>query len=298
MTFFVEKKTFITCLFFCAVIACSVFAVVSIDWAVMKSVQPFYFACALFFSVLGFYFQSLSWFFSVQMLAPSRRYSRKRALFDHGVTIMAKYIPGKILSVVGRAGLASAYTGLGLKDTATVSFQNVVMSVFVGLAVSFLILFVLGEVGAIPFAEVFEFSFFFLVVVTCTLLLCFVWVYAVKRVGLLNKYFLFVIISYSLNWIAWVLGIVLLFYSITGNFDVVVSAAFCLATCVGVLALFSPGGLGVREAILASFLVHQGYSLDLSVLVSVAARVWFLGGELVLFMHAFMFLGPRLKTKK
>lgn len=52
-----------------------------------------------------------------------------------------------------------------------------------------------------------------------------------------------------------------------------------LATAIGMLAIIVPGGIGVREGILAGLIVALGYDLSVAVTLSAMSRVWFLAGE-------------------
>lgn len=67
-----------------------------------------------------------------------------------------------------------------------------------------------------------------------------------------------------------------------------VIAAFTLANTVGVLAIFAPSGLGVREGILAGFL-QLYFPLSLAVLISLVARIWATVPEIILFLFASLF---------
>jgi uncharacterized membrane protein YbhN (UPF0104 family) len=57
---------------------------------------------------------------------------------------------------------------------------------------------------------------------------------------------------------------------------------------MGVLALFTPGGLGVREGLITLGLVSTGLPLELAAAASIAARLWFTTGELFIFTSAFL----------
>ena len=57
-----------------------------------------------------------------------------------------------------------------------------------------------------------------------------------------------------------------------------------LAINVGVLAFFAPGGLGVREGVMMAYLTLAGLSLADASVAALAARVWFLAHECLLFL--------------
>jgi uncharacterized membrane protein YbhN (UPF0104 family) len=56
-----------------------------------------------------------------------------------------------------------------------------------------------------------------------------------------------------------------------------------LAINLGVLAVFVPGGLGVREGAMAAYLTLADISLNYALALAVAARVWFFAGEVITF---------------
>jgi uncharacterized membrane protein YbhN (UPF0104 family) len=60
--------------------------------------------------------------------------------------------------------------------------------------------------------------------------------------------------------------------------------AFPLAATLGIIAVIAPGGLGAREGVLVAYLVLAGQSVADATTVAVAARLWFLAGELALFV--------------
>jgi uncharacterized membrane protein YbhN (UPF0104 family) len=65
--------------------------------------------------------------------------------------------------------------------------------------------------------------------------------------------------------------------------DPAVGAGFPLAASLGVLALVAPGGLGVREGVIVAYLGLAGIPAMEATTISIASRLWFLGGELIFF---------------
>lgn len=61
-----------------------------------------------------------------------------------------------------------------------------------------------------------------------------------------------------------------------------------LAINLGVLAVFVPGGLGVREGAMAAYLTLADISLSYALALAVAARIWFFVGEVITFMLGLM----------
>ena len=63
-----------------------------------------------------------------------------------------------------------------------------------------------------------------------------------------------------------------------------VGFGFPLATSLGMVALILPGGIGLREVVLTGYLSLDGISSSDAATVAVASRLWFLIGEIFIFL--------------
>jgi uncharacterized membrane protein YbhN (UPF0104 family) len=63
-----------------------------------------------------------------------------------------------------------------------------------------------------------------------------------------------------------------------------VGFGFPLAGTLGIMTLISPGGLGTREAVLVGYLNLAGIPVVDATTIAVASRLWFLGGEIFIFI--------------
>jgi len=61
----------------------------------------------------------------------------------------------------------------------------------------------------------------------------------------------------------------------------IITGSFAISTTLGIIALFAPAGLGVREGIL-SLLLSNFFPLSLAILLSFLCRIWVSVGELVM----------------
>lgn len=61
----------------------------------------------------------------------------------------------------------------------------------------------------------------------------------------------------------------------------IITGSFAIASTIGVIALFAPAGLGVREGIL-SLLLSNFFPLSLAILLSFLCRIWVSVGELLM----------------
>jgi hypothetical protein len=68
------------------------------------------------------------------------------------------------------------------------------------------------------------------------------------------------------------------------------STLFCfpLATTLGILILFAPGGLGIREGVIVGYLTLLGIALPEAITLSAASRLWFLIGEFFVFVAGYL----------
>jgi len=91
------------------------------------------------------------------------------------------------------------------------------------------------------------------------------------------------------GWILWGCGFFLLAVSITDHF-IPFSAVFCfpLAGSLGILFVFAPGGIGIREGIIAGYLTLLNVSLPEAIMISATSRLWFLVGELFIFITGYL----------
>ncbi len=88
-----------------------------------------------------------------------------------------------------------------------------------------------------------------------------------------------------LYWILWSFGFYYFVSSMT-MMEIPLSGglAFPLSASLGIAAVIAPGGLGVREGIMGIYLKLVGLSLAEAATVAVAARLWFLTGEVFFFI--------------
>ncbi len=108
---------------------------------------------------------------------------------------------------------------------------------------------------------------------------------------------------YVLPWIIlyWVI-ISISFYMFTAslstlNIPLFIGFGFPLAGTLGIMAVIVPGGLGVRESVLVGYLNLAGLSLPEATTISITARLWFLIGEIFIFIVGII-LDRHLKKRK
>ena len=88
-------------------------------------------------------------------------------------------------------------------------------------------------------------------------------------------------------WLFWSVGFYFLALSMGFNetsFDI--GFLFPLGSVAGILVLIAPGGIGVREGVLAAGLIYFKFSNEEAIALSSMSRLWFLCGEVVMFLIA------------
>lgn len=89
-------------------------------------------------------------------------------------------------------------------------------------------------------------------------------------------------------WLVYSAGFHLLVAGLTpAHISPATGLGFPLALTAGLLAFIAPGGLGVREGVLVGYLVLAGLPVAEATAVSIAARLWFLAGEVITFLLGF-----------
>jgi glycosyltransferase 2 family protein len=220
--------------------------------------------------------------------------SNTDAIASHGLSIFAKYIPGKVWVILGRAGYIAGPRH-SLRTTSFLSLKEQLIYVWLGLLIS-----------AIPILFFFGLTWFTIFVLG--LLMFFT---LLLFSGIAHKYILFIakkitrkewelpfvnfweslrviwlILAY---WAIWMFGFYLLVIAFYPNAGYEVAFAFPLSVTLGLLAIIFPGGLGIREGIMTGYLIAYGISIEMAAAISIYARLWFISGEVFIFITALAF---------
>jgi uncharacterized membrane protein YbhN (UPF0104 family) len=230
--------------------------------------------------------------------------SKKESIISCGLPIFTKYIPGKVLTIFSRALYVQKKYDTPLKTLTFISLKTQLISLWFGLLVGSIIIF---EVGL---------SIWLKVLAVVFLLALFIFLFSnnfrkmlvntIKKVFKKNidypilkvKDALQLFPTFLLNWACWCLGFYFLCQSILAyDISYSIGLSFALASVIAVLALIAPGGIGVREGILLSMLIALGIDKQNAITISIVSRLWFLVGEVFIFLLA-SFFNYRLKNAK
>jgi len=97
-------------------------------------------------------------------------------------------------------------------------------------------------------------------------------------------------------WLIWGMGIY--FFIDSTGIQIInpihVIFLFPFSVSVGIVAVFSPGGFGIREGVFAGLLIALGSSISSAAEISILSRIWFILGEIIFFLISTIF--PYLYT--
>ncbi len=239
--------------------------------------------------LMGFLASSQSW---RKVLAGSGFESRFReCLASMGLSAFGKYIPGKLWILLGRAKYIADARKLPLTAVSAASVNDQLISLWAGAA--------LGGAGLIMVGgSRLHGPLLFGVWIFLSAAVLSPWALRVaERIGrlvfgrtvslpALDLRSALAVLPWALtSWSLWSVGFLLFVRSLSPSpVNWSVGLAFPLAGTLGIMAVVAPGGLGVREGVMAGYLLLVGFSAADAATISVASRLWFLVGETLFFI--------------
>ena len=254
-----------------------------------KIVSGFNLTASFLFLFAGFFLNAVAW----KMILEKSNYHIRlgKCLAGFGLSIFGKYIPGKIWMVMGRAAYITEKSDLSLGALSAVSLNMQFIAIWIGL--------VFGLIGVLLLDGWHLWGWFVLFLWLLFSIIIFsnfahVKIEHIIRITLRKevtiptltaKSTLSVMPWFIAYWALWSIGFCLLVASLIGMDDLWrVGFGFSLAATLGIITFISPGGLGTREAILIGYLTLAGIPVAEATTVAVASRLWFLVGEIFIFM--------------
>lgn len=241
------------------------------------------------FLFAGFITNAISW---KQVLRESNYHVDLSAcIAGVGLSIFGKYIPGKIWMVMGRAAYITERNHHSIGTLSAISLNAQFIALWIGLIIGVIALFLLG--GLHLWGWLILFLWVGLTVVIFSKLahakaeraIRFFLRKDITLPRLTVKSTLLVMPWFVAYWAFWSIGFYMLVASLI-KMDVPwsVGFGFPLAGTLGIMTFISPGGLGTREAVLLGYLTLAGIPVVEATTVAVASRLWFLGGEIFIFI--------------
>ena len=256
--------------------------------------HKYFIIISLIFLVLGFILNALTWYSVINL--EKNLIKKSDAIISVGLSIFGKYLPGKIWMILGRAKYISNWYKIPLSQLIILSLDTQIITILVGLFLGgfglllsgldgYGMLILLGGVGLTLFLSV----DFFHTLLGSILNFFKLKSFKVRRLNFLEilKVFPFAILS----WGFWSLGFYFLSVSIYGTelSTSTMGLIFSLASVIGVVSVFSPGGLGVREGVLLAYLTFINWEKSDAISLVIVSRFWFLFGECFIFFLALLF---------
>jgi len=217
----------------------------------------------------------------------------KTCFLSTGRTIFSKYIPGKVAMIY-----AIAYN-LKKNDESSLSRLSYNVILFQIFAIISGIL--LGLAFVIPMESLpFFWKFGSIAVIITSVLILSSNFFFTSLTKLFVKFTgkspdfppftflsIFKLISMSmLFWLCWGMGL----YFLVGSLGIILNNSLTLvflfpfSISIGILAFIAPGGIGVREGVLAALLIYSGNPVPVAAEISVMSRIWFILGEIIFFL--------------
>lgn len=227
------------------------------------------------------------------------------ALRSTGFSIFGKYIPGKVWMVLGKASIVSRNSKHSITDLLNNSFYSQILGIISGL------------LFGLPFLFRFNSTWFVAIYFVLIFLLLFIayngipfsWIPArFKKIkerftalhSLSFKQVNILLITFISEWILLGIGFLYLYRSITDvnpGFELSTISLFPFSSVLGILAIFTPGGLGIREGVLAYLMELIRLEDDKSITIAAASRIWFLFGEVFIFLIGVLIALPTMLKK-
>jgi len=250
-------------------------------------------------------FQPIIWNRILRLLSPEIELSYLKSIEIYMYSWFAKYLPGKAWMFVGRVYLGNKQ-GLDNKKLTISTLYEIILSILaaiifsiitlsVALKSSFLdfyrfdlyLISILIIIGSLIFIHPRIFYFFAKLILKKFNQLDISKQHFLKYANVLEILFEYLIFS-AINSMAFFFLVI----SIADfPFDGIIglSGAYIFSSLVGILVIFSPSGLGVKESVLTVFL-QPYFPLSVAILISLLSRVWTTLGEILTLAIVFIFV--------
>lgn len=271
------------------------------DYSNWPRVNSISLLCFAFILLLPSYLVQLcSWFY---MLSESSFNIKFKLIFVTSTrTVLTKYVPGKVMSILGRASLLAEKLDGSVKTIGQISLIQQLLTLLSGI--------LWGSFTGYYFFDKLWVTSAQIILLSVPILL---WVMNTKIVKLeIPKFgaFFRLIQSYSLSFyiknqllllLQWMLSGIA-FYVFVGSFypneqNMSLLFIYPLAVNISMIIFFIPGGLGIREGVLIFFLKLIGFSLIDATALAFSYRLVNLLFEFLLFINSYLFKKSLPETK-
>lgn len=240
----------------------------------------------------GYFLDVKAWQIIVRTELPRLTY--KDAFISTGKFIFSKYVPGKFWVIIGKAGYLKEKYNHGFINLTSFSLYYQLISIFSATLIGLIVLYSIDinwflGIGISMLVFVIFISFCFEPTISFTSrILSFVFKKEIKLPYISSKTTIQLSLFSIINWLVWSLAFYLFLRSVQDIDNVHLKAGllFPLSSVVGIIVIIAPGGLGFREGFLTLGLTALGLTAKDAASVAVLSRLWFLIGEVFIFLIA------------
>lgn len=259
------------------------------DWSLLKNNSKFN-IIAIPILLLAFLIRGITWYIILKKFNINVRLND--ALFSQFSTILLKYIPGKIWTPIGKANSLRIEGEATLIKLSSIAFLQQLLFTSVGL--------LFGSLSILLFIDSLSLKILLVAIVSLS---TYLFVSYLSKERTLNKYnwkylkklsdlklpkliiiFPFIII----HWLLIGLGYFIIYRSTVSDINWNVGMIQVLANNIGMIAVFVPAGIGVREGIVAIYLLENNYPNNLVIAISILSRIVFIIAEIIIYIISFL----------
>jgi uncharacterized membrane protein YbhN (UPF0104 family) len=259
------------------------------DYLYLPEVENYFFlSLSIVFLFAGYITKSKVWQVGLQVKGTNA--SLRDSIASTGLAELSKYIPGKLWIIIGRAGYIAGRYAIGSGKAAGISLIVQFLTIWSGIFVALIgIIFI-----HVPLEWILLLGAGWLALTFILFLKPFHDLLQKGTQKILKKEVSLPFISFKeskpvlhwffIDWLVRMIGFYLMLVSMsTQTLSPALAAGFPLSITLGIMVIFAPGGIGVREGILVVWLTTAGFHSAEATTLSIATRLWTLLGEIGIF---------------
>ncbi len=271
-----------------------IFALYKADYLHIPHIHSYPYLC-LSFTLLFLGFLGQVWSWHAVLAQSTYKADYLPSLVGTGLSVFTKFIPGKIMVIVGRAAYVAEHYQYPVSQLSMLSLNTQLIALWSGLCV--------GTSGLF-FLEGFD-RWRWLILSLFMVLSIFIFVPQAYQLlekilsRLLKKNIqlpkidpravIKVLPVFFAYWLCWAAAFYCLAKALSPEFIAIAAGlSFPLAVTLGIMAIIAPGGIGIRESVIVGCLTLAGSALSDATTISVSSRLWFLVGESFIFLVGFV----------
>lgn len=266
-----------------------IIALIREEYIVIPEVVDYkYLSLSFFILFFGVFVQGLSY----KIILKNFGYyiTAKDSLIAFGMTVLARYMPGKVWVHLGRAGYIQKNYNYPFNKLAFISLNSQFIGIWLVVLFSSIIFLLINISLLVKVLVVAMWICLTLIIFTRYFHRVAQWlVYKTARkeiripnLSIRENLRVFpIIFAY---WFLYAFAFYMLSLSFHADVGYLAMIYFPISVVIGIAAIFAPGGLGAREATLVGLFTMGGVTTVLATTITAFSRLWFLSGELFAFV--------------